>query len=293
MGMMKARQISSGRYPIKYGIDFTVAEGTQVSTVGTAIKFRGGTTMGYDHATRGGIRIVSTRDDEYAHGLAIEDTITCAKEARKGAFYMYAERASTEATTTWGGGQDQLMNLTLRNYSDSSSVGLGMRGFDLNIRQRSSAKCGDMYGMLVTVETDSGTDTTGSTYAGRFVIKHNGVHSGSGNQFALEAACESQTADQPTESGLLRLEKQSNSNTLDTKYGMYIDNNAAAKVITNAIYFAGTITYSLAYDENDGSQGFTAGAALTQSGNIDGYIKIRDVETGQDLYVNCYDAAPA
>lgn len=290
---LKYRAIVSGRYKIVKGIDFSVAEKLGVPEAYKTLKFYGGAYMGYDHATRGGIRITSVRDDEYAHGLAIEDTITCSKESRKGAFYIYSERASTEAPTVWGGGEDQLINLTLRNYSDASAVGLGMRGFDLNIRQRSSAKCTNMYGMMVTVETDSGTDTSGNTYAGRFVVKHNGVHSGSGTQYALEAACESQTADQPTESGLMRLEKQANSNTLDTKYGLHIDNNAAAKVITHGIYFSGTITNALSFDENDGSQGFTAGSALTQSGNIDGYFKVYDIETGQALYVNCYDAAPA
>lgn len=293
MGFLKALQLSSGRYPIKYGLDFLNAESNSITTAGTAIKFRGGATMGYDHATRGGIRLVTTRDDEYAHGLAIEDTITCAKETRKGAFYIYSERAATEAPTVWGGGEDQLINLTLRNYSDASAVGLGMRGIDLNLRQRSSAKCTNMYGILCTIETDSGTDTSGNTYAGRFVVKHNGIHSGTGTQYALEAACESQTADQPTESGLMRLEKQSNSNTLDTKYGLHIDNNAAAKAITHGIYFSGTVTNVMSFEEADGSQGFTAGAGLSQGGNIDGYIKIYDIATGQALYIGCYDAAPA
>ena len=276
------------------GLDFQRTEAIHFADdPGTTLKFYGGTTMGYDHATRGGIRITSTRTDEYAHGLAIEDTITCSKESRKGAFYMYSERASTSAVTTgWGGGEDQLINLTLRNYANNSG-GLGMRGFDLNIRQRSSAVATNMYGMLVTVETDSGTTTSGAAYAGRFVSKFNGVHTGEGEQWARIAADESQTADQPSVSGIFKIEKQANSNTLDSMYGMKIDNDAAAKAITYGIYLEGTITNVLAFAEADGSQGFTAGSGLSQGGNIDGYIRVYDVTTGQALYIGCYDAAPA
>ena len=298
MGMMKtSKPILGGRYPIRFGIDFTSVETgnsnfNQEDEEGRVIKFLGGTTMGYDHATRGGIRIVSTRDDEYAHGLAFEDTITCSKESRQGTLYMYAERPSTSAITAgWGGGEDQLMNLTLRNYGVNTG-GHGMRGINLEIRQRSGATTSNMYGLMTTVNTDSGTTTTANAYAGRFVVKFNGVHTG-GTQFALEAACESQTAQQSTENGLLKLEKQSNSNTLDTKYGMLIDNNAAAKAITYGIGYEGTITYAMGFAEADGSQGFTAVVNKAHQGNVDGYITIRDITTGADLYILAYDTVPS
>lgn len=293
MGLLKARHLDSGRYPILKGLDFLHPEKNGTVSAGQTIKFYGGTTMGYDHATRGGIRIASTRDNEYAHGLSIEDTITCSKETRKGAFYIYSERAADQAVTSgWGGGEDQLMNLTLRNYANNSG-GMGMRGIDLNIRQRDSGVATNMYGCMVTVETDSGTETSGNAYAGRFIVKFNGIHSGAGTQYALEAACESQTADQPTESGLLRLEKHSNSNTLDTKYGLHIDNNAAAKVLTHGIYLSGGITNTLSFDEADGSQGFTAVTNAGAQGNVDGYFKVYDATNAATLYVLCYDTVPS
>ncbi|MHA2065666.1 MAG: hypothetical protein ACXABY_14920 [Candidatus Thorarchaeota archaeon] len=293
MPWLQGLDITSKRLRAIHGIDFSHAEEYLAITVGETMKFYGGTLLGYDHATRGGLRLTSVRADEYAHGFAIEDSITCTKESRKGALYMYSERPATSALTAgWGGGEDQLMNLTLRNYGVNTG-GHGMRGIDLNLRQRSSATTTNMYGILCTLETDSGTDTTGNAYAGRFVVKFNGVHSGTGTQYALEAACESQTADQPTESGLLRLEKQSNSNTLDTKYGMHIDNNAAAKAITHGIYLSGTITNVLSFAEADGSQGFTAVVNKTLQGNVDGYFTIYDITTGATLYVNCYDTVPS
>ena len=298
MGMLKRRQISSGRSPLLSGLDFSHIE-TQnagfLASPGTTIKFLGGTTMGFDHATRGGIRITGIRDDEYAHTLALYDSITCSKESRQGTLYMYSERPATDPCTTgWGGGEDQLLNLTLRNYAVNTG-GMGMRGLNMELRQRSGGTCTNMYGLMVTLNTDSGTTTSGAAYAGRFVTKFNGIHTGEGEQWALEAADESQTADQPAgvTHGLLRLEKQANSNTLDTPVGLKIDNNAAAKAITYGIFYEGTVTNVLAFAEADGSQGFTAGSGLSQGGNIDGYIRVYDVTTGQALYIGCYDAAPA
>lgn len=254
--------------------------------------------MGYDHATRGGIRIVSTRADEYGHGLAIEDTITCTKESRKGAFYMYSARAATSAVTTgWGGGEDQLMNLTLRNYANNTG-GLGIKGLDLNVRNRSGGTVTNLYGALITGE-QSGT-LTGNMYGARIVTKNNGVQSG-GTHHALIVSDESQGSFTGASlSTLLYLEKHANSYGDLHEAAVYMINNSgtSAKDITYGIYMksgasGAQFTYVMGFDSSNGDEGFTAGSGLSQGGNIDGYLTIYDAQTGQALYIGCYDAAPA
>lgn len=299
MGIMKSRQISSGRYPVRQGIDFSIVESLVsnfTGTPGTTIKFRGGTTIGYDHATRGGVRLKSTRDDEYAHGFAIEDAITCSKESRKGAFYMYSARASGEAVTTgWGGGEDQLMNLTLRNYANNTG-GLGLKGLDLNVRNRSGGVATNLYGALVTAE-QSGT-LSGNMYGMRVVTKNSGVHSG-GTHHALEVSDESQgTFTGATLSTLVYIEKHSNSYGDLHEAAVYIVNKSAtsAKVITSAIYLkcgatGANITNVLQFDSTDGTDGFTAVANKTHQGNVDGYFQVK--QGSNTYYVLCWDTVPS
>lgn len=58
------------------------------------------------------------------------------------------------------------------------------------------------------------------------------------------------------------------------------------------IYFAGANTYAMGFKTAGGEQGFTAVVNKTHQGNADGYITIRDVATGADLYIICWDAVP-
>ena len=59
---------------------------------------------------------------------------------------------------------------------------------------------------------------------------------------------------------------------------------------------AGTGTgweHAFSFQTAAGKEGFTALVNKTQGGNVDGYIKIYDVATGQTLFIPCYDQAPA
>ena len=117
---------------------------------------------------------------------------------------------------------------------------------------------------------------------------------------ALEVADESDGV-VCSENSILFVEKQSNSYQANTKAGIEIVNNSLttyAKDITYAIYLksgasGADFTYVFGFDSADGTDGFTAVSSASQGGNIDGYITIYDVATGQALYIGCYDAAPA
>lgn len=282
------------------GIDFSLVETVKFpSTPGATIKFRGGATMGYDHATRGGIRIVTVRNSEYSKGLSIEDSITVLKESRRGALYIDSERgAAYPVTSLWGGGQDFGAAITLTNAA-ANTGGLGMRGLQVSVNNEDTIT--SMHGLLCTVENDNGATISSNWYGARFVTKNNGVKSG-GTHHTLEVSDESQGSFTGSSLvSLLYLEKHSNSYGDNHDAAIYMINNANttyAKDITYAIYLksgasGSDFTNVFGFDSNDGTEGFTAVSGASAQGNIDGYIRIYDVATGQALYILCRDAVPS
>lgn len=78
--------------------------------------------------------------------------------------------------------------------------------------------------------------------------------------------------------------------TVTTSYAILIEGPATWGT---GIYFGGANTYVMGFKTAGGEQGFTAVAGGSLKGNVDGYFTVRDVATGQDLYVNCYDTVPS
>ncbi len=293
-------QASDNRIKLRrLGLDFSLVEQVRFASLpGTTIKFYGGATMGYDHATRGGIRITTVRNSEYSKGLSIEDSITVLKESRRGALYIDSERgAAYPVTSLWGGGQDFGASITLTNAADNTG-GLGMRGLQVSVNNEETIT--SMHGLLCTVENDNGATISSDWYGARFVTKNNGVKSG-GTHHTLEVSDESQgTFTGSTLVSLLYLEKHANSYGDNHDAAIYMINNSgtSAKDITYGIYLksgasGAQFTYFAGFDSSNGDEGFTAVSGASQGGNIDGYIKYYDAQTGQALYSPLYDAAPA
>lgn len=307
MGFLKSSAISAGRYPLRWGLDLSVAEASNISTIGTAIKFRGGATLGYN-ATSGewekGVLFLATLSEgtytteykgKYGRGFEIQVDTTSTRDGHpQGGLYVTFERASSYGHS--GGSQDCAFRVIAENSAACPSG--GVRGMD--IQGYCKAAMASVNGALITARVKSTGSGTGAVYGARIVSKNQSSAGGFSSQHALEIADESDGV-HPTENSICWIEKQSNSYTSNTKAGIEIVNNSLttyAKDITYAIYLksgasGAQFTYFAGFDSNNGDESFTAGSALTQSGNIDGYIKVYDVATGQALYIDCYDAAPA
>jgi len=307
MGFLKSMAINEARYPIRWGLDFSVAEASVVDTIGTAIKFRSGATLGYN-ATSGewekGVLFLATLSEgtytseykgKYGRGFEIQIDTTSTRDGHpQGGLYVTFERASSYGHA--GGSQDCALRVISENSAACPSG--GVRGMD--IMGYCKAAMGSCHGALITAKVKSAGSGTGTVYGARIVSKNQSFSGGWASQHALEVADESDGTN-PAENSILFVEKASNSCVLDTKAGIEIVNNSHATYnydITYGIYFKSgssgcDITNAFGFDSNDGTDGFTAVDTKSHQGNVDGYIKVYDVATDQVLYVNCYDAVPA
>lgn len=295
MGMMKSYYPLDGRYPILKGIDFKGVETRDSAfsgTPGTVIRFRGSTeyaTMGYNHATYGGIRIVCSAmsSGNSSRGLSLILTPTLATGGiRQGGLYVEMQRYT--ATTTADGNYDIAVKIFARNRAageaytrtrgmelttevrDSGSGNYAMDGIYCAVKTRSGTHLGAGGAIAIKAETNMGADCTG------------------GEVIGVNIHDIGQTA---TPSSIYGLKITTASYAITRKSAIRIENSGGAW--TNGIQMAGTITYTLAFAEADGSQGYTAVVNKTHQGTVDGYFTLRDETTGATLYVLAWDAVPS
>ena len=272
------------------GLDFQRTEAIHFADdPGTTLKFYGGTTMGFNHATAGGIRIVhdAMASGDSSRGLSMILTPTLATGGiRQGGLYIEMDRYT--AMTASDGNYDIACKIFSRNRAaseayartrameiltevrDTGSGNYAMDGIYCAVKTRSGTNLGAGGAIAIKAETNMGADCTG------------------GEVIGVNIHDIGQTA---TPSAIYGLKITTGAYAITRKSAIRMENSSGAW--TNGIEFAGTITNVLNFAEADGSQGFTAGSGLSQGGNIDGYIRIYDATTGQALYIGCYDAAPA
>ena len=308
MGFLKSMAINEARYPLRWGLDFSRCEASVLDTIGTAIKFRSGATLGYNACSgewEKGVLFLATLSEgtytteykgKYGRGFEIQvDTTSLQDGHPQGGLYVTFERASAYPHS--GGSEDCAFRVISENSAACPSG--GVRGID--IQGYCKAAMSKVHGALITAKIKSTGSGTGSVYGARVVTKCQSGSGGFSSMHALEAADESDGV-VCAENSIVWIEKQSNSYTGNTKAGIEIVNNSLttyAKDITHAIYLksgasGADFTYVFGFDSNDGTEGFTAGVSTgTHKGNVDGYILIRDVETGADLYILCWDTVPS
>lgn len=290
MGMLRG-QFKDNRLQVQRGgIDFQRTEAIHfASDAGTTLKFYGGTTMGYNHATGGGIRIVHSAmaSGDSSRGLALILTPTLATGGiRQGGLYIEMDRYT--AMTASDGNYDIACKIFSRNRAASESYAR-TRAMEVlaEVRDTGSGNYA-MDGIYVAVKTRSGTHLgAGGAIALKAEINM-GADCTGGEVIGVNIHDIGQTA---TPSAIYGLKITTGAYAITRTAAIYMENSSGAW--TSGIYMAGTITYSLSFAEADGSQGFTAGTALTVGGNCDGYFTVRDVTTGQTLYCPLYDAAPS
>ena len=310
MGMIKSRQILSGRSPIKTGLDFSVVESLLTNfntTPGTTIKFRGGATMGFNYVDgewTNGIKVVATLTEgtlsgseykgKYSRAFEIAvNTISEQDGHPQGGLYVTLDRDEDYGHS--GGSPDCGIRAIVTNYATCASG--GVRGMDIMAYARGVQA--NVHGALITARVRSTGSGSGPIYGARIVTKCQSGTGGFSSMHALEVADESDGVVCAANS-IVYIEKQSNSYTGATRAGVEIINNCNAsysKAITYGVYLksgasGSNITNVFGFDSADGTDGFTAGSGLSSAGNIDGYFRVYDVATGQALYVHCYDAVP-
>lgn len=275
--------------------------------VGTPeIKFRSGATIGYNRTAgewEKGIIILETLSEgtlvgeykgKYGRGVEIAVDTTSLRDGHPfGSLYVTFERDSDYPHA--GGSQD----VAIRVVSENSAVcpSGGVRGID--VQAYCKAAMGSVHGALITARIKNVGSGTGTIYGARIVSKCQSASGGFASMHALEVADESDGV-QCAENSIIFVEKQSNSYTRDTKAGLEIVNNSNPsfpKDFTYGIYLksgetGAQFTYAFGFDSNNGDEGFTLVDTKSHNGNVDGYISVRNAQTGQTLYINCYDAVP-
>ncbi len=304
--------MASARVKTSLGLDFSPrGDNTGVDDPDATkadIVFHSGATLGNNPGTSGewekGIFVQDTLSEgtlsgseykgKYGSVFTIAGNTTSTRDGHTNGAALRVDFSREAAYAHSGGSEDVAARINATNWA----VCTGMRALNIVATNR-TATAAKLQGVLITAhQRNSGGFTTG-IYGARIVTKNQSPSVATGYQHALEVADESDGV-QPALNSIVWIEKQSNSYTAATRAGIEIVNNCNttyAQVITHGIYFkcgasGSNITNAFGFDSNDGTDGFTAVTNKTHQGTVDGYITIRDVETGASLYILCWDSVP-
>jgi len=303
--IVRGKSAGAGRVDLDYGLDLSFAERKRVTTPGTSIKFHGTypTTMGYAHATYGGILMkgnmfattLSGNDagKTYARILSVEGAPIGASECAAGAFRAVIARASTypfgtTGTGGWGGASDMGARIEGYNYALSGSAKGGLQTLRVYAYNAPGGSLSNLLGCEISVY-DRGE------YAS------DGYSSDNVTTLIVSQRCRSVVK---TRTNLLVVDDRSDgSHSLTTCYAtamirLHSEGGASFGARASGIHFgsAGTgtgWTNAFSFQTAAGKEGFTAIADGDLKGKVNGYIKVYDVATGQTLYLNCYDTVPS
>jgi hypothetical protein len=303
MPMIKSRNITENRHTVLSGLDFSIYETLDpvASTPGKSLKFRGGTTMGYYNATYGGIKILgdlfattlSTGDagKSYARLLHIEGSCTGSSESAAGALVAVCTRSSsypfgTAGTGGWGGAEDATARFYCYNSAANTPLKGGMRTLNVYCRNYAGAQIANMYAGKFDCD-DRGTGSTASSAVIQTLTvaqRVNGINSTTANILVVEDNSQgSLSGAGASGTAMVRIRSTQPIATGARHTGILFETTGSGSGWTNAFSFQTAA----------GKEGFTALADAAHQGNVNGYIKVYDVATGQTLYLNCYDAVPS
>jgi len=299
--------VLDGRYQSMKGLDFSLAETleTGLSTAGKAIKFRGTypATMGYAHATYGGIKIMgnmyattASGDDagkSYARVVSVEGNCVGASECAAGAFRAVITREATypfgtTGTGGWGGASDMGARIEGYNYALNGSAKGGLQTLRIYAYNAPGGSLSNLLGCEISVY-DRGE------YAS------SGYSSDNVTTLIVSQRCRSVVK---TRTNLLVVDDRSDGShsittcTSSAMIRLHSEGGASFGARASGIHFgsAGTgtgWTNTFSFQTATGKEGFTAIADGDLKGKVNGYIKVYDVATAQTLYINCYDTVPS
>jgi hypothetical protein len=208
-------------------------------------------------------------------------------------FYRTSGYPFTSAGTTgepdgdWGGAEDMACRINVGNYAANTTSYGGMRALRVYCRQYSGGSIANMYGALIDAD-DRGTAVAGASVATiqTLVVSQriNTICSTKTNILVVEDNSQG-TITPTTCAGTAMVVIQSNQPIASgaRASGIHFQTTGSGSGWTNAFSFQTAA----------GKEGFTALVDKSVKGNIDGYIKVYDVATGQTLYLACYDTVPS
>jgi len=104
---------------------------------------------------------ISATTDDTTHGV------------RQGAIYIGLNRESTNALTAWDGNPDAALKIQANNKANNTSARGGVRGIDVNARNRDAGTLSWLNAISATAENSA--NTIDSAYVAQFNMKNSGV----------------------------------------------------------------------------------------------------------------------
>jgi len=207
----------------------------------------------------------------------------------KAEFYRLAGQAFTSADASnldgdWGGAYDVAARISVGNYAANTSSYGGIQALRVYCRQYSGGSIANMLGAEISVdERGSGSPSCAQIVGCLVTMRVNNVVSGNANVLVVEDNTQGTLqATTCTATAMLKIR------------GVQTIASGARKT---AIHFEAPAksgwTHAFSFQTATGLEGFTALVDKAVKGNIDGYIKVYDVATGQTLYIALYDTVPS
>ena len=286
-GEFKVRSSSSDTTSIK-GMHISCDTKTHTTTTMRGIEISIDGSAGGVITTLQGLRIAANWSATVTTGTAIQingpATWTYDIEFQNGAYLVNGSAGD--------------MELTIDNTSTS-----GRNGWQVDYRV-SGICTGSSRAAYFHVTNTSGTAITGELTGVEAKVRSSSSNTTSAKGIHVSVDCKTKTIG--TARGIEISIDGAAGGAITTLHGLRLAANWSATVTTSyavliegpatwgtGIHFAGVNTYVMGFQLAAGEQGFTAVAGGALKGNVDGYMTVRDVATGQDLYVNCYDTVPS
>jgi hypothetical protein len=189
--------------------------------------------------------------------------------------------------SSWDGNSDQAVRINCYNRAANTTSYGGIRGLQVYVRQYSGGNICNMYGALIDTD-DRGTASGGASVATIQTLivsqRVNTIASTAANVLVVEDNSQGTlTPSTCTGTAMVKIRSTQAVASGARLSGIHFETTGSGTGWTNAFSFQTAA----------GKEGFTAVAGGSAKGNVDGYIKVYDVATGQTLYINCYDTVPS
>ncbi|MCK7475653.1 MAG: hypothetical protein MZV49_24225 [Rhodopseudomonas palustris] len=189
--------------------------------------------------------------------------------------------------SSWDGNADPGMRINVYNYAANTNAYGGLRGLQVYVRNYSGGSISNMYGALIDCD-DRGTSVVDGSVATIQTLtvaqRINTICKTKSNVLVVEDNSQG-TITPTTCAGTAMVVIQST---------QPVASGARASGIHFQVTGSGTgWTNAFSFQTAAGKEGFTALVNAAVKGNIDGYIKVYDVATGQTLYIALYDTVPS
>jgi len=219
------------------------------------------------------------------------DGCELAQGVLKAEFYRLSGQAFTSAGTSgepdgdWGGAYDVAARISVGNYAANTSARGGIQALRVYCRQYSGGSIANMLGAEISVdERGSGSPSCAQIVGCLITMRVNNVISGNANVLIVEDNTQgSLTATTCTATAMVKIRSVQAIASGARATGIHFETSGSGSGWTHAFSFQTAA----------GKEGFTAVVDKAVKGNIDGYIKVYDVATGQTLYIALYDTVPS